>query len=53
MDKGKALEKVLMALGFIVGGIGMARTFGDLPGDMRRLKELNSKDDQKSDEKAE
>lgn len=32
------LEKILMAVGFVVGGIGMARTFGDLPDDVRAAK---------------
>lgn len=39
------LEKALMAIGFIVGGIGMARTFGDLPGDLKRCNELIKKKD--------
>lgn len=32
------MEKILMAIGFVVGGIGMARTFGDLPDDVRAAK---------------
>ena len=49
------LEKLLMALGFVVGGIGMARTFGDIPSDLQRCKEIIKKDreDRPSEEKAE
>ncbi len=46
--------KLLMALGFIAGGIGMARTMGDIPDDLRAIKEKLSEDKEgSSEEKAE
>lgn len=32
------VDKVLAGIGFIIGGIGMARTFSDLPDDARAVK---------------
>lgn len=39
MDKKKIIEKLLMAAGFIIGGIGMASTFGDIPDNIKSIKE--------------
>ena len=38
MDKKKVIEKLLMAAGFIIGGIGMASTFGDIPDNIKSIK---------------
>lgn len=49
----KGLEKVLMAIGFIVGGIGMARTFGDIPDDVKAVKDRLAAKDEDPSEKTE
>ena len=45
--------KALMAIGFIVGGIGMARTFGDLPDDMKAVQDRLKKEEKPSEDKTE
>lgn len=47
------MEKILMAIGFVVGGIGMARTFGDLPDDVRAAKKRLMDEGEKPSEESE
>lgn len=46
----KNLEKVLMAIGFVIGGIGTARMFGDLPDDVKAIQDRLKKDEESSEE---
>lgn len=43
MDKKKAGVYVLMVIGAIVGGIGGAVTAGELPGELKKFKQLAEK----------
>lgn len=43
MDRKKLGVYILMAIGAIVGGIGGAVTAGELPGELKKFKELAEK----------
>lgn len=53
MDKKKIIEKILMTAGFILGGIGMARTFGDIPDDLQSIKERLTDEEAPNEDKDE